>query len=549
MRKKYLSIAVALTLSISSIPATGADIPDEQYLFTYSTVFPKRDAPTNWMGAWFSDKPNYPSVPVLNSIDSNGKTVSCGSINSEKCKDLKNFSYVANYPFCSPTEMNDCIEEVFAISSSGKRVTASNIEYLPKSPRILNQASNFHPGGSSKEIFDLPGVVHKGNTTKYALEVLNMGTFTIFDRSVPFSASSYGDPTFYVALTPINLIQGQYELMSEIGIQPTKFDRNCIVLDVDRCGMAQGFPSDYKFGVTLRMNKQVYGWLQGRMQETTFTSERIATGVKISVEGFPTVVPSIAGGGISDQFGPALQSRYKNDLGRGIPYFDNFTADRGSVSLQAFEDWAPILGDKATVMPSIWSFRNIKKEEFLVSGLRAGQCIVSAMKTGIGGIVTTNATAYSSGPPVFNEITQSLDYKVAAPHFDSKGNEFKGYYNLKITAETARCIYNFQAVPLQATVSIVSPQGEKVIATTVLRADDKWLELTAANFGFSAPTLRVRLSTELSKSESPAQSTVEPTPSSNAIQKKITIVCVKGKISKKVSAVKPTCPKGFKKKS
>jgi hypothetical protein len=171
------------------------------------------------------------------------------------------------------------------------------------------------------------------------------------------------------------------------------------------------------------------------------------------------------------------------------------------------------------------------------------------MKTGIGGIVTTNATAYSSGPPVFNEITQSLDYKVAAPHFDSRGNEFKGYYNLKITAETARCIYNFQAVPLQATVSVVSPQGEKVIATTVLRADDKWLELTAANFGFSAPTLRVRLSTELSKAESPAKSTVEPTPTSNAIQKKITIVCVKGKISKKVTSVKPICPKGFKKKS
>ena len=532
MHKKTFSLALALVISLGSAPATGADIPDEQYLFTYSTVFPKRDAPANWMGAWFSDKPNYPSVPALTAADSNGNYISCGSINSEKCKDLKNFSYVANYPFCSPAELNDCIEDVFAISSTGKKTTASNIEYLPKKPGILNQSSNFHPGGSSKEIFDLPGVVHKGNSTKYALEVLNMGTFTIFDRSVPFSAASYGDPTFYVAITPINLVRGQYEIISEFGAQPAKFDRNCVVLDVDRCGMAQGFPTDFKFGVTLRMNKQVYGWLQGRMQETTFTSERIATGVKISVVGFPTIVPSIAGGGISDQFSSALQSRYKNDLGRGSPYFDNFTADRGSVSLKAFEDWAPVLGDKATVMPSIWSFRNIKKEEFLVSGLRAGQCIVSAMKTGIGGIVTTNATAYSSGPPVFNELTQSLDYKVAAPHFDSKGREFKGYYNLKITAETARCIYNFQAVPLQATVSVVSPQGEKVIATTILKTDDKWLEMTAANFGFSAPIVRVRLSTQITKPQSAS---------------KISITCTKGKISKVVTAIKPVCPKGYKK--
>jgi hypothetical protein len=548
VRKKTWGIATALIISLGAIPATGADVPDEQYLFTYSTIFPKRDAPANWMGAWFSDKPNYPSIPALTSIDSNGNTISCESINSEKCKVLKNFSYVANYPFCSQTELNDCIEEVFAISSTGKKINASNIEYVPKSPRILNQSSNFHPGGSSKEIFDLPGVMHKGNTTKYALEVLNMGNFTIFDRSVPFSASSYSDPTFYVAITPVNLVQGQYELISELGVQPAKFDRNCVVLDQDRCGMAQGFPANYKFGVTLRMNKQVYGWLHGRMQETTFTSERIATGVKISVVGFPTVVPSIAGGGISDQFGSALQSRYKNDLTRS-PYFDNFTADRGSASLLAFEDWAPILGDRATVMPSLWSLRNIKKDEFAASGLRAGQCIVSAMKTGIGGIVTTNATAYSSGPPVFNELTQSLDYKVAAPHFDSKGNEFKGYYNLKITAETARCIYNFQAVPLQASISVVSPQGEKVIATTILRSDDKWLELTAANFGFSTPTLRVRLSTELSKPEVSAQPSVAPTPSSNSIQKKITIVCVQGKISKKVTAVNPICPKGYKKKS
>lgn len=536
-------------ISLGSAPAIGAEIPDEQFLFTYSTVFPKRDAPSNWMGAWFSDKPNYPSVPALTSVDSSGRTISCESINAEKCKDLKNFAYVANYPFCSTTELNDCIDEVFAISSSGKKISASNIEYLPKSPKVRNESSNFHPGGSSKEVFDLPGVVHKGNTTKYALEVLNMGSFTIFDRSVPFSGSSYSDPTFYVALTPVNLIQGQYEIISELGVQPAKFDRNCVVLDVDRCGMAQGFPSDYKFGVTLRMNKQVYGWLQGRMQETTFTSERIATGVKISVVGYPTVVPSIAGGGVSSQFGPALQTRYKNDMALGLPYFDNFTADRGSISLQAFEDWAPILGDKATVMPSTWSFRNIKKDEFLISGLRAGQCIVSAMKTGIGGIVTTNATVYSSGPPVFNELTQSLDYKVAAPHFDSKGNEFKGYYNLKITAETARCIYNFQAVPLQATISVVSPQGEKVIATTILKSDDKWLELTAANFGFSTPTLRVRLSTELAKPGVSAQPSVAPTQSTNSNQKKITIVCVKGKISKKVTAVKPVCPKGYKKKS
>jgi len=33
-----------------------------------------------------------------------------------------------------------------------------------------------------------------------------------------------------------------------------------------------------------------------------------------------------------------------------------------------------------------------------------------------------------------------------------------------------------------------------------------------------------------------------------AASKKITITCVKGKLTKKVTAVKPVCPKGYKKK-
>jgi hypothetical protein len=50
-----------------------------------------------------------------------------------------------------------------------------------------------------------------------------------------------------------------------------------------------------------------------------------------------------------------------------------------------------------------------------------------------------------------------------------------------------------------------------------------------------------------------AAPTPTPTPSSSATAapvaaKKTSITCVKGKTSKKVSAVNPVCPKGFKKK-
>ena len=42
--------------------------------------------------------------------------------------------------------------------------------------------------------------------------------------------------------------------------------------------------------------------------------------------------------------------------------------------------------------------------------------------------------------------------------------------------------------------------------------------------------------------------TPTPTASANPVIKKVTITCIKGKTSKKVTAVKPKCPTGYKKK-
>jgi hypothetical protein len=138
---------------------------------------------------------------------------------------------------------------------------------------------------------------------------------------------------------------------------------------------------------------------------------------------------------------------------------------------------------------------------------------------------------YISGPPSFNTASQSLDYKVAAPHFDDKGVANVGTYNLVISSEVARCIYGFSNAPISATVSILSSDGTSQVATTVVNEKNGWLYLSAAGYGYSSPTVRVKLT-----------QTAAPT------AKSVTITCVKGKVSKKVSGTKPTCPAGFKKK-
>jgi hypothetical protein len=75
------------------------------------------------------------------------------------------------------------------------------------------------------------------------------------------------------------------------------------------------------------------------------------------------------------------------------------------------------------------------------------------------------------------------------------------------------------------------------------------------NFTFSNPSIRIKLIQD-APSPSPSTSpvvdtalppTLELKPISN-ILKKFTITCAKGKTTKKVTAVNPKCPAGYKKK-
>ena len=48
--------------------------------------------------------------------------------------------------------------------------------------------------------------------------------------------------------------------------------------------------------------------------------------------------------------------------------------------------------------------------------------------------------------------------------------------------------------------------------------------------------------------EAEAKAAAEAKVAAEAVNKKTTIICIKGKAVKKVTAVKPKCPKGYKKK-
>ena len=154
-------------------------------------------------------------------------------------------------------------------------------------------------------------------------------------------------------------------------------------------------------------------------------------------------------------------------------------------------------------------------------------------KSKLQGLVTTNAPTYLPNPPAFEN--DELAYKVAGAHHLADGvTLFKGSYDLVLRSEFARCLYGFTSAPIRAKVSVVSTDGStQNIATESLREDAarQWLYLSARNFTFSSPTIKVKLTQDAPK----------------PIAKK-TITCVKGKATKKVTGTNPTCPKGYKKK-
>jgi hypothetical protein len=214
----------------------------------------------------------------------------------------------------------------------------------------------------------------------------------------------------------------------------------------------------------------------------------------------------------------------------------------GRTGIEELKVWLPIVNDKATSMPSMWSIRSLREEE----KLGTNKCFDS--QTQLTGLVSTNATQYSAGPPVFDASEGTLVYKVAAPHYASNGDVFKGRYNLTMRSDIARCVYGFTKAPIKAELSVVSADGSPQLATTVINERDGWVYLSAANFEFSAPVIKAMLTQDVVVEPTPTP-TATATPTPTPAPKKRTIVCVKGKSIKKVVALSPKCPAGYKKKS
>jgi len=488
----------------------------------------------------------------------------CDTINDQVCTDAAGIAGFVNWDTCTDASTVACVAGVWAVDSAGTKTQGQRVKNVPENdPRYKlkeNASVNLPDSDGLGTVWKIPGVINSAGKDTYFVAVQNF-VGSPKPAGTPIKNIKLFLGGLNAGIFPIEEVSGKFELREMLGRNGTKANwttagngnayapdgSRCASNDLTICEAIREFPSGYRFGITLRMGTKLAGWYHGRLLLPTIETKDWKTGQEISIEAEPVRVPTLDFSVPSAEIPKKAQDiiyadRYWSKSGDGIrearindPAFANQMVDLVSA-------FAPSYKDKATSTNTYWAFRAMNYGQ---NSADVQKC--SDSSGNMAGLVTTNSLSYSPGPPTFDKTTQSLVYKVASPHFEANGSVASGSYDLSLRSDIARCLYGFSSAPIKAEISITSDDGEKKVATTIVNEKNGWLYLSAKGFTFSSPTINVKLSQE--------KVAVTPTPTPTAAasmapvaKKSVTITCVKGKTTKKVSGESPKCPAGYKKK-
>jgi len=473
---------------------------------------------------WF----NYPSYLALRktnvSDEKDFETVLCPQWGLGDCvPETRNFytQYFGTVvlPVCAEGAYVYCIERLELKYGDGNWQQAKFNRQI-KGPIQESIAEIGYPGGGTISLFEPREVDSALNIDGYAV----YASFEIYPTAI-----NQKEPRFEgldLRITPFNLENGNFTEQSisttvdkngrkRLGV--SSFGENIVWSESNQRGKTANFPKDVAARVSIRVPTTVTGWLGGRLTKAEISVQKINSRTnQLVIGGLPATVGRavsvIERANAPEFFKKSLED---NPNSSGFGY-------RGSNGvfnvLDAIKD---SINDKSVSEETRWSLNSYNNS--------TTQCLQDDSK--LVGLVTTNATVFDAVPPSFQGGV--LSYKVGGLHYDPNGGVTSGHYDLVLRSDVARCLYKFTSAPIQASISIAYATGEKQIATQVVNERDGWLYLGAYNFSYSSPTIQVRL-TQLA--------TAQTKPRIN------TITCVKGKVTKKVIAVNPKCPAGYKKK-
>lgn len=174
--------------------------------------------------------------------------------------------------------------------------------------------------------------------------------------------------------------------------------------------------------------------------------------------------------------------------------------------------------------------------------------------------------------PIWDPELKKFRYTASAPRLSPDGATVnKGFYRAIIPVADAKVLWgltNPNDAAKALTVSIMTAEGGSKVALSSISVRNSNIVIDVSNFDFPDPALDIALnptynmnsaaaaanqnssgpsSTGSTKATEANQKATAPK-ATGTTSKKTTITCVKGKTVKKVTAVKPVCPKGYTKR-
>jgi hypothetical protein len=557
--RKFTLVAIAITLLTTLVAAPSFAVEKNKYLWPQEMNTPAQQQGPH-LGYYvtiaddFTQGPGAMEANSFISVSGNMQPV-CTGFNDPVCIAEINarrgnwWSNIAFAPCKTADQQSVCVEAVRIKNSDGtyrnltlKKVIPGN--YWPADPNIGL------PEGSAPSIWIDP-------------KEINQNKGYLVAASSALSTNARDSTVKNVSLTSFQASISPFEMIAEPGttgfgvstINGVRkfsggFGPHCIWADTGECGVQSEFAPDTRLQLVLHLPTQISTWLLGRMRDPEISVESLSKNPdlykdisRVSISADSVEIPMIAAkvdlADMSEE-----QKKYfrdpKNNLGK--PEFPNNlrgydgigTASSYDLAFEMYDLFKKQWPKNAQLMFPRWSVRSL-----MGTTRNFAQC-ANTSPGKFQGVVTTNASIYQGSPPSFDG--DSFNYKLAGVHQKTNGDVFQGSYDLVLDSKFARCLYKFSSAPIKASVSITNAEGSSNIATSTFNEKDGWMKLSANGFTFSSPKITVRLE----------QEKVEPTPTPTATIKPVpvqkTITCVKGKVMKKVKAVSPKCPAGFKKK-
>jgi hypothetical protein len=409
---------------------------------------------------------------------------------------------------CNEKQTSFCIESLIvkskAVTSSAKFLGYADGARTPGAPKYGV------PEGFDTSLWMASGVANASGSENYAVEANLSVNFDEFNQATFSDLSVNVVP--YVEESGPQFVPRSFSGNRIVGGGFNK----CFWYKVGSCGVTTAFAPETRVTLSLRVPDSLGGWYRGRIADPAIEIKPL--GLKqnsLVVSAMPVETPYLQVGLTDDDASPALI------LGSPLPTNSvaviRSTQDKAFTAIELLRKYS---ADRASGMLSLWTFSNLNQG--------GSGCLFSTSK--VMGFVSTDALAYSGQAPTFNNGI--MTYKLGGLHFKPDSTAIEGRYDLVIRSDAARCLYGFSSAPVSASISVVDSAGESKLSTTSMSEKDGWIYFRAAGFGYSAPEIQIKLT--------------QPKPA-----KMTTITCSnikKPKTIKKVTAVSPKCPTGYKKK-